>query len=77
MNTFLKSNKWQYRLLRTVSQALIGFLMANLDTIVGLGHFSPTETALIVGATMSLLSPLYAWLSKYCKESEEVTNYGR
>ena len=35
MNTFLTSNDWQYRLLRTIVQGVLGVVIANLDLIVG------------------------------------------
>ena len=34
MNDFLTSNEWQWRLLRTVVQGVLGVVVANLDMLV-------------------------------------------
>lgn len=58
MNTFLISNKWQYRLGRTVLQAIVGFFVANVDVIIEALNFDGTTKAIIVGIVMCILSPL-------------------
>lgn len=60
MNRLLISNSPRYRLLRTIIQGIIGVLIANLDIIVGVFHFSPGVKALIVALVMAILSPVMA-----------------
>ena len=35
MSEFLASNDWQWRLLRTIVQGVLGVVIANLDLILG------------------------------------------
>lgn len=58
MNRLFISNAAKYRLLRTIIQGIIGVLIANLDIIVGVFHFSPGVKALIVALVMAILSPV-------------------
>lgn len=62
MNTFLTSNEWQYRLLRTIVQGVLGVIVANLDLIVGACVFDPSQRALVVALVMAVLSPIMAQL---------------
>ena len=62
MNTFLTSNDWQYRLLRTIIQGILGVVVANLDLIVGACVFDPSQRALVVALVMAVLSPIMAAL---------------
>ena len=62
MNTFLTSNEWQYRLLRTIIQGILGVVVANLDLIVGACVLDPSQRALVVALVMAVLSPLMAAL---------------
>lgn len=62
MNKFLSSNEWQYRLLRTVVQGVLGVLVANIDTIAGTVIFDPSQRALVVALVMAVLSPVMAML---------------
>lgn len=62
MNTFLTSNDWQYRLLRTIVQGILGVVVANLDLIVGAAVLDPTQRALVVALVMAVLSPIMAQL---------------
>ena len=62
MNTFLTSNDWQYRLLRTIVQGILGVVVANLDLIVGAAILDPTQRALVVALVMAILSPIMAQL---------------
>lgn len=41
MNEFLTSNSWQWRLLRTVVQGVLGVMVANVDLLVGVAVLSP------------------------------------
>ena len=59
---FLKSNEWQYRLLRTILQGVIGVIIANLDLIVGYCVLDPQMRAIIVALVMAILSPVMAML---------------
>lgn len=58
MKAFLTSNEWQYRLLRTIVQGIIGVIIANLDIIVGYMVLDVTQRTIIVGIVMALLSPI-------------------
>lgn len=60
MNKFLTSNAWQYRLLRTIVQGVLGVIIANLDIITGAFIFDPPTKALVVALVMAVLSPIMA-----------------
>lgn len=62
MNRLLTSNLARHRLARTIIQGIIGVLIANLDVIVGVFHFSPGVKALIVALVMAVLSPIMAYM---------------
>lgn len=62
MDKFLHSNEWQWRLARTVVQAVLGFVIANIDLITGSFSLDPTAKTLIVGLVMAVLSPIMAQL---------------
>ena len=62
MNEFLASNEWQWRLLRTVVQGVLGVLIANLDLIMGWCVLDPGMRALMVALVMAVLSPVMAAL---------------
>ena len=62
MNTFLTSNEWQYRLLRTIVQGILGVIVANIDLIVGACVLDPSQRALVVALVMAVLSPIMAQL---------------
>ena len=70
MNTFLTSNDWKYRLLRTIIQGILGVVVANLDLIVGACVLDPSQRALVVALVMAVLSPIMAQLGKSADESE-------
>lgn len=61
---FLSSNDWQYRLLRTIVQGIIGVLIANLDVIIGSFAIAPEYKGILVALVMSVLSPVMATLGK-------------
>lgn len=64
MNTFLKSNKTRYRLLRTIAQGIIGVIIANIDLLVS-GLTIPAEyKPMIVALVMAILSPVMSELGK-------------
>ncbi len=62
MSKFLNNNTWQFKLLRTIVQAILGFVVNNLAMIVASTPFDPTVQAIIVTATMAILAPIMAQL---------------
>lgn len=42
MNRFLTSNEWQWRLLRTIVQGVLGVVVANVDLLMGVAVLDPT-----------------------------------
>lgn len=71
MNKFLTSNETIYRLLRTIVQAIIGVLIANMDTIVGTFSISAEWKVIVVGLVMAVLSPIMAEIGKHTNEEEQ------
>ena len=61
---FLSSNEWQYRMLRTVIQGIIGVILANIDLIVGTFVIDPLWKGIIVASCMTFLSPVMARLGQ-------------
>lgn len=64
MSKFLTSNEWQYRLLRTIVQGIIGVLIANLDVLIGSLTISDNIRPIIVALCMAILSPIMAELGR-------------
>ena len=62
MKKFLQSNEWQYRLLRTIIQGVIGVLVANVDVLAGYVILDPAIRAIVVALVMAILSPVMAML---------------
>lgn len=62
MKKFLQSNEWQYRLLRTILQGILGVLVANIDVIAGYAILDPAIRAIVVALVMAILSPIMAML---------------
>lgn len=62
MDKFLTSNDWQYRLLRTIIQGVLGVVVANLDLILGTISIDPSLKPMIVALVMAVLSPIMALL---------------
>lgn len=58
MKNFLTSNSAGMRLARTIIQAVIGVIIANIDYIVGTFSIDPGMKPVIVGLVMSVLSPI-------------------
>lgn len=71
MNKFLTSNETLYRLLRTITQAIIGFLIANVDVLIANFSISPELKTIIVGLVMAILSPIMAEIGKGSGEKTE------
>lgn len=64
MNLFLTSNEWQWRLLRTVVQGVLGVVVANVGLLMGVAVLDPTWRALCMAMVMAVLSPVMAELGK-------------
>lgn len=75
MRRFLTSNEWQYRLLRTIVQGVLGVLVANIDVLAGMVVLDPAIRAIVVALVMAILSPVMAMLgggdSAYIEGGEE------
>ena len=61
---FLTSNEWQYRLLRTIVQGIIGVLIANVDVMIASLSINDTLRPIIVALCMAILSPIMAELGR-------------
>ena len=72
MKEFLTSNSAGARLARTIVQAIIGVLIANMDLLVGQFIFNAEIRPVIVGLVMAILSPIMAALGD--KNGGGVTN---
>lgn len=62
MSEFLASNDWQWRLLRTIVQGVLGVVIANLDLIMGWCVLDPGMRGLVVALVMAVLPPVMAAL---------------
>ena len=62
MSEFLASNDWQWRLLRTIVQGVLGVVIANIDLIMGWCVLDPSVRGLVVALVMAVLSPIMAAL---------------
>lgn len=62
MSEFLTSNEWQWRLLRTVAQGILGVAVTNIDFLMGAAVLDPEWHTLAVALTMAVLSPVMALL---------------
>ena len=62
MKRFLTSNEWQWRLLRTIVQGVLGVIIANVDVIAGYAILDPAIRAIVVALVMAVLSPVMAML---------------
>ena len=76
MNEFLTSNEWQWRLLRTITQGVLGVVVANIDMLVGCAVIDPAWRALTVALVMAALSPVMAELGAARLEAAEVAGEG-
>ena len=71
MEKFLTGNDWNWRLLRTIAQGVLGVLVANIDLIVGFAVMDPTMRALVVAFVMAVLSPVMAEIGAHLSEGGE------
>lgn len=58
MKYFLTANTAGMRLARTILQAVIGVVIANIDYLVGTFSIDPGMKTVIVGLVMAVLSPI-------------------
>lgn len=75
MTKFLRSNEWQYRLLRTIFQGIIGVLVANLDLLISKLTFDPTIKPMIAALCMAVLSPIMAEIGKGDRADDQDDDY--
>jgi len=71
MKKFLTSNDALYRTLRTIAQAIIGVVVANLDTIIGTFTINEVWKPIIAALVMAILSPIMAELGKHTEGGDE------
>lgn len=71
MTYFLTSNSAGMRLLRTIVQAIIGVIIANMDILIGETCLSPGMRTVIVGLVMAVLSPIMAEIGRANEGKEE------
>jgi len=71
----LTSNDWQYRLLRTIIQGIIGVLVANLDLLVSKLTFDPAIKTMIVALCMAVLSPIMAEIGSRNDDHHDENSY--
>ena len=65
---FLRGNEWQWRLLRTVCQGVIGVAVANAGEIIGWFNFPDAAKPVIVALCMAVLSPIMAEIGRANEE---------
>lgn len=70
MTRFLTGNEWNWRLLRTIAQGVLGVFVANIDMIIGTTVLDPAMRALVVAFVMAVLSPITAEIGAHLPEGE-------
>lgn len=68
---FFRGNTALMRLARTIVQAVIGVLIANLDILIGEVAINPTMKPVIVAFVMAVLSPIMSFIGDIDKEDSE------
>ncbi len=76
MTEFLVGNEWQWRLLRTVAQGVLGVIVANVDMLVGCAVLDPAWRAFVVALVMAALSPVMAELGAAVGDGEAAAAEG-
>ena len=71
MGKFLTSNSTAMRLARTIVQAILGVLVANIDMLLGMTTLSPEMRAMTVALVMAILSPIMAEIGKHIEPEEQ------
>ena len=74
MNTFLISNRAIDRLLRTVAQIVIGYLIDNAAMLIAHTDFSADTQVVIVGLVVTVLSAVMKALGT---EDEKIRDEGK
>lgn len=72
MTKFLTSNDWQFRLLRTIVQGIIGVLIANIDVLISSLNITDTLRPIIVALCMAVLSPIMAEIGRATEKEGEI-----
>ena len=67
---FLNSNETIYRVLRTIVQAVIGVVVANIDLIISAINISEVWKPVIVALVMAILSPVMSEIGKGIENAE-------
>jgi len=67
---FFTSNETIFRLLRTIVQAVLGVIIANLDLIIGTFAIGDIWKPFIVALVMAVLSPIMAEIGKHTEVKE-------
>ena len=70
MGKFLTSNSTAMRLARTIVQAILGVLVANIDMLLGMTTLTPEMRAMTVALVMAILSPIMAEIGKHIEPEE-------
>ncbi len=65
MTKFLTDNSTEMRLFRTIVQALLGVIAANLDVLIGYFIIDPAMKPIIVAMVMAVLSPIMSEIGKH------------
>lgn len=68
---FFNSNETLWRVLRTIVQAVIGVVIANLDVIIQAIEISDAWKPVIVALVMAILSPIMSEIGKGVEKAEE------
>lgn len=71
MGKFLNSNSTAMRLARTIVQAILGVLAANIDMLLGMTTLTPEMRAMTVALVMAVLSPVMAEIGKHIEPEQE------
>lgn len=58
MNKFLTNNGIWYRFARTVVQGIVGFIVSNIDMLIGTLNFTADTKAIIIVIVMAILAPV-------------------
>lgn len=72
IKNFLTSNSTGYRLARTIVQAVLGVIVANLSFLVSALHMSAEGKSFIVALVMAVLSPIMSEIGKHIKDDDNI-----
>ena len=73
MTKFFSSNETIWRLCRTIAQAVLGVLIANVDKLISVIEISEVWKPVIVALVMAILSPIMAEIGKAQERKLEAT----